>query len=173
VEYNGDIYASQILLSAYSVSHDGGKTWKSGFVPPVQGSIAIFGDGALAKDRAGNFCYAGLGLDQNFNFGIIVNKSTDHGDTFAPAQLVALADGGKTWQTSVVAPSTVVDQQHFHPAATLAQNANRIYVGYYVQQADEKLRTELTMLPFARLPNVDRVAFGLSTVLACSANRAG
>jgi hypothetical protein len=88
----------QILLSGYSVSHDWGRTWSSGFVAPPTGSIATYGDGVVAKDRKGSFYYSMLGLDADFNFGVFVGKSTDHGDTFAPAVTVALDNGGdKEW----------------------------------------------------------------------------
>src|SRR5436309_2790861 len=43
------------FLSGYSVSHDGGQTWTSGFFPPVAGSIFTFGDPSIDVDRHGNF----------------------------------------------------------------------------------------------------------------------
>ena len=33
-----------------------------------------------------------------------------------------------------------------HPALTLTQNGNRVWIAYYVQQLDEKLRTDLALL---------------------------
>ena len=84
--------------SAFSVSHDGGRTWTSGFVPPVPGSVFTFGDPSLAVDRRGNFFYASLGTDANGINAIIVNKSTDRGRTFAPAVIAAVDDGAdKPW----------------------------------------------------------------------------
>jgi hypothetical protein len=89
---------SRLLRSAYSVSHDGGQSWKSGFIPPPAGSIATFGDGVVVKDRAGNFYYSSLGQDAAGNNCVMINKSNDHGDTFSPAQIVALDPGAdKDW----------------------------------------------------------------------------
>jgi hypothetical protein len=48
------------FLSDYSTSTDGGKTWTSGFFPPVPGSIFTFGDPSIDGDRNGNFYFAGL-----------------------------------------------------------------------------------------------------------------
>lgn len=84
--------------SGYSVSHDGGQTWRSGFIPTSPGGLGIGGDGVVATDRAGNFYYSALGKDSNFISGVCVGKSTDHGDTFGPAQVVALDPGSdKEW----------------------------------------------------------------------------
>src|SRR5262249_23843648 len=44
-------------ISGYSTSHDGGKTWTSGFIPPAAGSTFTFGDPSLGVDHAGNFYY--------------------------------------------------------------------------------------------------------------------
>jgi hypothetical protein len=91
---------TQLLFSAYSVSHDGGQTWTSNFVPPVSPNAPFtFGDPSLAADRNGNIFYASLGTDA---FGdhntIIINKSTDKGSTFAAAQVVVVDDGSdKEW----------------------------------------------------------------------------
>jgi hypothetical protein len=87
-----------LLASSYSVSHDGGQTWRSAFLTPAPGSIVTLGDPVLATDRAGNFYYASLGKDSNLNKCVLVGKSTDHGETFAPAQVVALDPGAdKPW----------------------------------------------------------------------------
>src|SRR3989442_922155 len=51
------------FLSAFSVSNDGGKSWSSGFFPPLPGSSFTFGDPALDVDRDGNFYFAGLGAN--------------------------------------------------------------------------------------------------------------
>jgi hypothetical protein len=92
----GDI--SQLLFSGFSVSHDGGSTWRSGFVPPLPGSVFTFGDPSLAADRAGNVYYTSITADAAFNFGLQINKSADHGDTWAPARFVVRDDGAdKEW----------------------------------------------------------------------------
>jgi hypothetical protein len=85
-------------LSGYSASHDGGKTWTSGFVPPVPGSKYTFGDPSVGVDRAGTFYYVSLGTDGANNDAVIVNKSTDRGRSFAPAVVAALDRGSdKEW----------------------------------------------------------------------------
>jgi hypothetical protein len=86
------------FLSAFSTSNDGGKTWRSGFVPPVPGSIFTFGDGVVAADSSGNFYYAGLGADAMGGSTVQVNKSTDGGRTWRPAVVVQQDDGSdKEW----------------------------------------------------------------------------
>ncbi len=98
VRIGGLLFATKILFSAYSISHDGGKTWSSHFLTPTPGSVLTFGDPAVGVDRNGNFYYAGLGGDAVGNTVISVGKSTDHGDTFAPAAIVATDNGGdKDW----------------------------------------------------------------------------
>jgi len=91
---------TQLSFSAFSTSHDGGKTWTSGFVPPVSPDAPFtFGDPSLAMDRAGNIFYASLGVDATgANNTVIVNKSTDNGTTFAPATIAAVDNGAdKEW----------------------------------------------------------------------------
>ncbi len=88
-------------LSGFSISHDSGQTWTSGFMPAVPGSPFTFGDPSVGVDRAGNFYYVSLGTDGDaprFTGAIIVSKLT-HGDTtFAPAVVAALDNGSdKEW----------------------------------------------------------------------------
>ena len=81
---SGDL--SKLLFDGFSVSHDSGKTWKSGFIPAEPGAPPFdFGDPAVAADRAGNFYYASLSW-----YGVQVSKSTD---------------GGGTWTTTNAAPA--------------------------------------------------------------------
>ncbi len=99
---NAGYFTDIHLFSGYSVSHDGGRTWRSGFIPPSSAIGATGGDGVVAADRAGNFYYATLGAllgpDEAFHHGVLVGQSTDHGDTFAPAQFVAVDPGSdKEW----------------------------------------------------------------------------
>src|SRR5712692_2687849 len=79
-------------LSGYSFSHDGGRTWTSGFIPPSPGSLFTFGDPALAVDRAGNFYYASIGADAAGSSDMMVGKSTDGGATFSSRSLFAPVD---------------------------------------------------------------------------------
>jgi hypothetical protein len=92
------LFFTQRFLTGYSVSHDGGRTWRSSFTPPAQGSSFTFGDPSVAADRNGRFYFASLGADAQGNSVINVNKSTDHGSTFGTATVVALDNGGdKEW----------------------------------------------------------------------------
>jgi len=94
------LFFTEILFSGYSVSHDSGVTWTSGFVPPVDPVNApfTFGDPSLALDRHGNVFYASLGVDAGGKAALILNKSIDRGSTFARATVVALDDGSdKEW----------------------------------------------------------------------------
>lgn len=97
-ENHGPGVFAYFYASFYSVSHDGGQTWRSGMVTPPPGSLSTTGDGSVVVDRAGNFYHCGMGADASFNRAILVAKSTDHGDTFAPAVVVALDPGrDKPW----------------------------------------------------------------------------
>src|SRR5262245_1716264 len=91
---------TKLMFSGFSVSHDGGRTWTSGFVPSVPPDVTLTcGDPALAIDRRGNIFYASLGTDTTGEHGaLIVNKSMNHGSTFGPAKVVAVDDGSdKEW----------------------------------------------------------------------------
>jgi hypothetical protein len=91
---------TQLLFSGYSTSHDGGKTWTSGFVPPVSPNAPFtFGDPVLDIDRRGTIYYVGLGVDATGARATVnLNLSTDHGSSFGPARIVAADDGAdKPW----------------------------------------------------------------------------
>ncbi len=94
------LFFTKLLFSGYSVSHDGGATWSSGFVPPITPDVPFtFGDPSLALDRNGKVFYASLGTDATGEHnGIIINRSTNNGTSFAPATVVAVDDGSdKEW----------------------------------------------------------------------------
>ena len=93
------LFFTQLMFSGFSTSHDGGRTWASGFVPPVSPDAPFtFGDPSLAMDRRGNIYYASLGTHAAGNSALIINKSTDKGRTFGAASVVALDDGSdKEW----------------------------------------------------------------------------
>jgi hypothetical protein len=98
VQVPGGLFFTQRFLSGFSTSNDGGKTWVSGFIPPVAGSPFTFGDPAIDVDRMGNFYFSGLGADASGLFTIQVNKSTDGGRTWSNAVVVQQDDGGdKEW----------------------------------------------------------------------------
>lgn len=91
---------TQLNFSAYSTSHDGGRTWKSGFIPPVSTNAPFtFGDPAVDIDRRGTIYYAHLGVNATGAANTVnLNKSTDHGSSFGPGIVVAEDDGAdKSW----------------------------------------------------------------------------
>ncbi len=67
------------------------------------------------------------------------------GDPNAGSSITVLysQDGGQSWASPVSIPATTADPQHVHPSLSVLQNGNELKVGYYVQQADTKLRTDL------------------------------
>jgi len=100
VQIGPSLFFTHRFLSGFSNSTDGGKTWTSGFFPPVPGSIFTFGDPSVDVDRHGNFYFAGLGTGPGptFPFTIQVNKSTDGGSTWSDAVVVQQDNGGdKEW----------------------------------------------------------------------------
>ena len=98
VQVGGSLFFTHRFLSGFSVSHDGGETWTSGFLPPVPGGIITAGDGVVAKDRHGNFYFAGLGTNASGQFTVQTNRSTDGGGTWSDAVVVQQDNGGdKEW----------------------------------------------------------------------------
>jgi hypothetical protein len=94
----GVLQFTQRFLSGFSNSTDGGKTWTSGFMPPVSGSPFTFGDPVVDVDRHGNFYFSGLGTNAAGQFTIQVNKSTDGGVTWSDAVIVQQDNrGDKEW----------------------------------------------------------------------------
>ncbi len=94
----GSLIVDRVNLSGFSVSNDGGRSWRSGFMPGAGPGAATFGDPSVAVDRHGNFFFSGLGTDTNGKFAIVANKSTDGGQTWSPAVVVQQDDGGdKEW----------------------------------------------------------------------------
>lgn len=93
------LFFTQVLFSGFSTSHDGGRTWTSGFAPPVSpDSPFTFGDPSLAMDRNGAIYYASLGTDEVGNSSININRSTDNGTSFETAIVVVRDDGSdKEW----------------------------------------------------------------------------
>jgi hypothetical protein len=92
-------FFSRLQLSGYSFSSDGGKTWTSDFVPAAPGvGPFTFGDGVVVVDRRGNFYYASLGQTAAGDGAVVVNKSTDGGQTFSAGVIVGVDDGSdKNW----------------------------------------------------------------------------
>ena len=93
------LIVDRVRLSSYSVSQDGGKTWTSGSMPPAAGATQTFGDPAIAVDRHGIFYFAQLGTTAADEHGaIVVNKSADGGQTWAPGVVVQSDDASdKEW----------------------------------------------------------------------------
>jgi hypothetical protein len=89
---------TQLFFTGYSVSHDSGKTWTSGFIPPPVVGGCTLGDPSVGVDRQGNFYFAHLACDAVGNTVIAVSKSTDGGNTFGPSTIAATSNGGdKDW----------------------------------------------------------------------------
>jgi hypothetical protein len=92
------LVVDQVHLSGFSVSNDGGQTWKSGFIPPAAGATDTFGDPSVGVDRHGVFYFANLAADALFRNTIQVNKSTDGGNTWSDGVIVQQDDGSdKEW----------------------------------------------------------------------------
>ncbi|HSB63170.1 MAG TPA: sialidase family protein [Thermoanaerobaculia bacterium] len=86
------------LISGFSTSNDGGKTWTSGFFPPIPGSLGTFGDPSVDVDRHGNFYFACLGSDALGRGTVNVNRSTDGGRTWGDPTVVQVDNGSdKEW----------------------------------------------------------------------------
>jgi hypothetical protein len=81
------LIVDSVQLSGFSVSNDGGQTWKSGFIPNSVGGFGTFGDPSIGVDRHGVFYFANLAADATHNT-IQVNKSTDGGNTWSPGVVV-------------------------------------------------------------------------------------
>jgi hypothetical protein len=102
VNIGGNLFFAHIFISAYSISHDGGRTFTSGFVPSTPNSPLTAGDPSVGVDRAGHFFYSGLGLavgaDGFLHQAVQINRSDDNGNSFGPGVTVALDDGAdKDW----------------------------------------------------------------------------
>lgn len=106
----GSLIVDRVNLSGFSTSNDGGQTWTSGFFPTAGPAGATEGDPALGVDRSGNFHFAGLGTDAGGHFGIIVNNSTDGGQTWSPAGVVQV-DGGADKEWLAVGPDPARKEQ--------------------------------------------------------------
>ena len=92
-------FFTRLQFSGYSFSKDGGKTWTSDFVPaaPDVGPFT-FGDGVVVVDRRANFYYASLGQTADGHGAVVVNKSTDGGQTFSAGVIAGVDDGSdKNW----------------------------------------------------------------------------
>lgn len=97
----------------------------------------------------------GLGVAvQSGRLVIALDNSTSpiYGDPTSLSRIIVLysKDGGSTWYPPfVAAAATANDPQHVMPSAAMTQDAKTLYVGYYVQGSDEKIRTELATLKVA------------------------
>ena len=97
------LITDQLHLSGFSISNDGGQTWRSGFFPPAAGASETFGDPSVDVDRRGVFYFAGLGADTLGRSTVQVNKSTDGGNTWSDAVIVQ-QDGGRDKEWLAVGP---------------------------------------------------------------------
>ncbi len=91
------LIVDRVQLSGFSVSNDGGQTWKSGYMPNSVGGFGTFGDPSIGVDRHGVFYFANLAEDA-VHGTIQVNKSTDGGNSWSPGVVVQEDDGSdKEW----------------------------------------------------------------------------
>jgi len=96
VDIGGSLFFTHRFWSAYSISHDGGRTFTSGFVPPVADSIFTLGDPSVGVDRAGHFFYVSIAVNAAADSFIVqINRSDDNGNTFGTGVTVAVADADK------------------------------------------------------------------------------
>jgi hypothetical protein len=93
VQYSPAGQLLHALVSAFSTSNDGGKSWANGFFPPIPGSLGTFGDPCIDVDRHGNFYYSYLGVDTLGRGTVNVNKSTDGGRTWSDPAVVQVDNG--------------------------------------------------------------------------------
>jgi hypothetical protein len=92
------LITDRVRISAFGVSHDRGKTWKTGFMPPPGGGGETFGDPSVGVDRHGVFYFANLAADAQGRVGITVNKSVDGGSTWSNGVMAAVDSGSdKEW----------------------------------------------------------------------------
>jgi len=77
------------------------------------------------------------------------STSSAYGNPASQSEILALysKDAGATWfPPFVVAAASTNDPQHIIPAVALTPNGNTLYIGYYVQDSNEQVRTELATL---------------------------
>jgi hypothetical protein len=116
------LVTDRIQISGFSVSSDGGATWRSGFIPPSPGASETLGDPSLGVDRHGVFYFANLAAD-TIHGTIQVNKSTDGGQTWSPGVVVQEDNGSdKEW--------LAVGRDPVH------QNQDNVYVTWTSFQTD-------------------------------------
>ncbi len=90
---------------AYSHSQDGGRSWRSDYLPPLPGSNTTLGYGMVAADRTGRFYASGLGADADGRTTVTVNLSVDGGRRFAAAVPVdAAGRPDRPWLATGPAP---------------------------------------------------------------------
>lgn len=100
------LIVDRVRISSFSTSNDGGRTFKSGSIPPSPGASETFGDPSVGVDRHGVFYFANLAADATHGT-IQVNKSTDGGNTWSPGVVVQEDDrSDKEWLA--VGPDPVV-----------------------------------------------------------------
>ncbi len=125
---------TQRFLSGYSYSKDGGKSWKSGFIPGSAGSVNTFGDPSLGVDRKGNFYYASLGADTTGATTVTVSKSSDGGTSFGTANIVHTDNGDDKEWLAVGPDPTVKNRDNLYVTWT------RFYAGgselYFAKSID-------------------------------------
>ncbi|WP_437679746.1 sialidase family protein [Sorangium sp. So ce131] len=98
VQADDTLETERWLFGGFSSSHDGGRTWVSGFFPPLPGSVSTFGDPVVRVDRRGIFNFVQLGADALGQTNIQFNRSLDAGRTWGETVPVAQDQGAdKPW----------------------------------------------------------------------------
>lgn len=88
----------RLMLSSFGASSDGGRTWKTGFMPPPAGGAVTLGDPSVGVDRHGVFYFANIAADGTGHGVISVNKSVNGGQAWSPGVIVQQDDGSdKEW----------------------------------------------------------------------------
>ncbi|AUX40972.1 uncharacterized protein SOCE26_023740 [Sorangium cellulosum] len=98
VQVDNTLATERSLFAGYSTSNDGGRTWVSGFFPPLPGSNTTLGDPVVRVDSRGIFHFVQLGADALGQRSIQANRSLDGGRTWTEAVPVAQDEGAdKPW----------------------------------------------------------------------------
>ena len=119
------VIVDQVLLSGFSVSNDGGRSWTHGSMPPPAGGglSSTAGDPSIGVDRKGVFYFAGLGADAAGHFTIQVNRSLDGGNTWSDAAVVQ-QDAGSDKEWLAVGPDpTMMSRDNVYVTWTSFQRA--------------------------------------------------
>lgn len=111
LDASGKLVVPNGLQVGFSVSSDGGRTFRSGFLPKVSG-VGTYLDNAVDVDRDGRF-YAAYASDTNDTgaYGIVVSRSDDGGSTWGTPAVASGAETGLDKLWIAVGPDPVLHGQ--------------------------------------------------------------